>query len=65
MTCTLHILAFSELEGIIAYLGLGIISQLHHKKIPIESIIHFMTNGNNACLKIYNILKNNLSTLHT
>jgi hypothetical protein len=36
MTCTLHILASPELEGITTYLGLGIIYQLHHKKIPIE-----------------------------
>jgi hypothetical protein len=32
----LHILASSELEGITSYLGLGIIYQLQHKKIPIE-----------------------------
>jgi hypothetical protein len=32
----LHILASSKLEGITTYLGLDIIYQLHHKKIPIE-----------------------------
>jgi hypothetical protein len=36
MTCTLHILASSELEGITTYLGQGILYQFHHKEIPIE-----------------------------
>jgi hypothetical protein len=32
----LHILAFSELEGITTSLGQGILYQFHHKDIPIE-----------------------------
>jgi hypothetical protein len=36
MTCTLHILASSELEGITTYLGQGILYHLHPKEISIK-----------------------------
>jgi len=35
MTCTLHILASLELEGITTYLGQGILYHFHHPKMPI------------------------------
>jgi hypothetical protein len=61
MTCTLHILASSELEGITAYLGQGILYHFHHTKMPIwisnEKPLNTnwrlnerLTKYNNACL---------------
>jgi hypothetical protein len=67
MTCTLHILASSELEGITTYLDQGILYHFHHTKIPIWMSNwkpldtnwrpnEKLTKYNNACLKKYNNL---------
>ena len=61
MTCTLHILASLELEGITTYLGQGILYHFHHPKMPIwisnETPLNTnwrlkerLTKYNNACL---------------
>jgi hypothetical protein len=61
MTCTLHILASLELEGITTYLGQGVLYHFHHTRMPIWiSIVkplntnlrlnERLTKFNNACL---------------
>ena len=60
MTCTLHILASLELEGITTYLGQGILYHFHPKEISIKyqkplntnwRLNERLTKYNNACLR--------------